>query len=485
MTITTYEETIGLPQTARQPRALYLLVAVQMWECFSFYGMRALLVLYMVSQLQFSDMRAFGIYAVYSGLVELGSVVGGIVADRILGLRRAIFLGGWLIAAGHITMAFELFGGGIFAGLALIVIGSSLFSTNISALLGLYYKQDDVRREEGYTLFYMSINIGALLASVVCGAVGETYGWHYGFGMAAIGMIIGNFALMAFKPVLEGKGMPPVRATKGRSRWLLPALLLVAVYGVSIAIAHGSIVLPALPLISVLCIGYIAWKLIAAGTVPISKLIMLAVYLAALAVFYAAEEQIGSTLLVLGERYTSTNILGYEAPSSMLLGLNPATIILVGPFISRMCRCFKVEGNGFPWRLVVAFAVGAGAFAAISTACMLPNSAGEVSLLTLVFAVIAISGAELLVGPAVYSYCSEIAPEESQGAVMGLVPMGFAMASFCGGCLSAMMAAPEGAEVTSLPLFSMGYGVIACILAGSAVLLAIGMPLLQRKTVYK
>ena len=180
---------------ATQPKALMLIASVQMWECFSFYGMRVLLVLYMIHQLGWSDAQAFGIFALYTGLVEFGGIIGGMVAEKFLGLKRAISLGGWLIMSGHLTLALGesfLF----FRALALIIVGSSFFSTNLSALLGLFYGENDARRESGFTLDHAAINLGSLLASLLCGYVGELLGWNYGFGLAAIGMLSGNLTFL-------------------------------------------------------------------------------------------------------------------------------------------------------------------------------------------------------------------------------------------------------------------------------------------------
>lgn len=454
--------------TTRQPKALYLLASVQMWECFSFYGMRALLVLYMINEMQISDLQAFGVYAVYSGLVDLGSVVGGIVADKLLGLRRAIAWGGWLIAAGHIIMTFEGIGNSFFVGLALIVVGSSLFSTNISALLGLYYKQTDDRREAGYTLFYMSINCGAFLASVICGTVGETFGWHYGFGIAAIGMIIGNIAFLSLSSLLEDKGL--TCANRLPVRWKTPIGLIAAIYAVSFGIAHGDTLLPLLPILSLACIGYIVWKLIALRSIPSDRLFMLLVYLLALGVFYAAEEQIGSTLMLFNERHVSKTFIGIGIPSSFLLGINPATIILLGPFVMRACGRFFSPSSFVPWRLMAALALCGGAFAWIAFASAFPDSSGQVAFVQLALGIMIISGAELLITPVVYSYCSELAPQEQQGTVMGLVPIGFSLGSFGGGLLSSAMAVPEN-SIASLDYYSLGYGLTAILLWITVVIL--------------
>lgn len=467
----------------RQPKALYLLVCVQMWECFSFYGMRALLVLYMVSELKFTDFRALGIFAVYTGLVELGGLVGGLVADRVLGLRRAIALGGWLIAAGHVTMAFQSSETFLFVGLALIIVGSSLFSTNISALLGMYYHQDDSRREEGFTLFYVGINLGALLASLVCGYVGEQYGWHYGFSLAAIGMVIGNVALSSFGYLLQGKGRPPEQVS-GRKRKGVP-LLLAATVLLAVCVANASILLHLLPWISVACLAYVVRRLMKTGKFSVATLMTLCFYLGGLALFYAAEEQIGSSLMLFADRHVTKTIWDIAIPATVLLSLNPMTILLVGPYLNRIIKRFSGEvttstERHVPLRMVLAFLMSAGAFTGLSVACLMATGDAQLPLVGVMGSVIVISISELFVGPAVYSFCSEVAPEGEQGVVMGLVPLGFSLASFLGGHLSQLMAVPEGAENLSMHIYGEGFGITAGLLIAMGVVLGVGVPLIYR-----
>ena len=164
-------------QLFNQPKATFLLSFVQLWNRFSHYGMRTLLVLFMINVLQYPTASALGIYAVFCTLVELGGVFGTMFAEKFLGLRRCIMLGGWIIALGHLSLALHLF----FPGLALLILGSSLFSTNLTALMGLFYAADDPRRTSGFTLFYMGINIGAFLATILCGFLSHTYAWEMSF----------------------------------------------------------------------------------------------------------------------------------------------------------------------------------------------------------------------------------------------------------------------------------------------------------------
>ncbi|MBN1418544.1 MAG: MFS transporter [Planctomycetes bacterium] len=179
------------PMLLGHPTGLFLLFFAEMWERFSYYGMRALLIFYMTkSFLKYGDTRAYAVYGAYCSLVYAGPFIGGILADRLLGTRRAVILGGMLMAAGHLLMAFEHVYA-FYLALALIICGSGFFKPNISTIVGTLYGRGNPRRDGGFTIFYMGINLGAALAPILCGYVGETYGWHYGFGLAAIGMMAG------------------------------------------------------------------------------------------------------------------------------------------------------------------------------------------------------------------------------------------------------------------------------------------------------
>ena len=203
------------------PRALFILFFAEMWERFSYYGMRTLLILYMVKVLfaemgsADADSTALGIYGSYTAMVYLFPVIGGIIADKILGFRKAIIFGGILMMAGHFALALEgmYFAGNMqlfFLSLAFIIIGNGFFKPNISSLLGNYYGADDSRKDGAFTIFYMGVNIGALLSTVTCGYIGEQISWHYGFGLAGIGMMLGLIVFwFAGDKYLGKKGINP------------------------------------------------------------------------------------------------------------------------------------------------------------------------------------------------------------------------------------------------------------------------------------
>ena len=224
------------------PKGLFVLFFAEMWERFSYYGMRALLIFYLTKHWLFSDAESGVIYGAYTALVYITPVLGGYLADKWLGQRKAVLYGAILLTFGHFLMGFEGTGGqdaaslNIFwLALAFIIVGSGFLKANISVIVGQLYARTDVRRDGAYTIFYMGINLGAALGSLLCGYLGETYGWSYGFGAAGVGMLLGLIVFVVFKPLLLGRGEPsdpaklaaPVMGIK--LEWLLYLVGLVAV----------------------------------------------------------------------------------------------------------------------------------------------------------------------------------------------------------------------------------------------------------------
>jgi POT family proton-dependent oligopeptide transporter len=206
---TTTESTPADATSKEHPGGLYVLFGAEAWERFSYYGMRALLVLYMTRHLHFDRPHALAIYATYTGLVYLTPLAGGAFADAILGRRKAVLIGGVLMALGHVAMAFEpLF----FYALGLLIVGNGFFKPNISTIVGGLYRDKDPRRDGGFTIFYMGINLGAFFSPIVCGYLGEKVGWHYGFSAAAVGMAAGLMVFVLWQRLLGEVGLPPKRA---------------------------------------------------------------------------------------------------------------------------------------------------------------------------------------------------------------------------------------------------------------------------------
>ena len=194
------------------PRGLFLLFFVEMWERFSFYGMRALLIFYLTQHFLFSDRDAAHSYGAYMSLIYISPLMGGYLADRYLGQRKAVLFGGIVIAAGHIILGMEADGSanamglGLFwLGLATVIVGTGFLKASVSAMVGQLYPRDDIRRDPAYTIFYMGINVGATIGPLICGYLGQRWGWHWGFGAASIGMIAGVIGFILCKPLLQGR----------------------------------------------------------------------------------------------------------------------------------------------------------------------------------------------------------------------------------------------------------------------------------------
>lgn len=223
------------PEVFGHPKGLFVLFLAEMWERFSYYGMRALLIFYLVQHWMYSDSEASVIYGAYTALVYITPVIGGYLADRYLGQRKAVLFGAILLTIGHFFMAFEGNGGQadpiinvFWLALALIIVGSGFLKANISVIVGQLYSRTDIRRDPAYTIFYMGINVGAATAAIICGFLGQTYGWQYGFGLAGLGMLIGLVFFVLGKPLLLGKGEPPKLLEKTRE-WGMYAIGLVLV----------------------------------------------------------------------------------------------------------------------------------------------------------------------------------------------------------------------------------------------------------------
>lgn len=429
-------------QLFSQPKGTLLLCFVQMWNRFSYYGMRALLVLFMLHVLHFTAPMALGVYAIFCALIELGGVLGTLLATKFLGLRHSILIGGWIILLGHLALVMGWF----FPGLALLIVGSSLFSTNINALMGDLYTLNDDRRASGFTLFYMGINIGALLATLLCGFLAITVGWNIGFGVAAMGMLLANIALLKYRHLLQGKGEAP-KGNSRRKKWSIVPILMGLGGLATLALLGQSIALYLLPILAGAA-GFWILRSLRKKRIPLKGL---GITLAALVLFFAAEEQFGSSLMVYADKMTSHTVFGLHMASTSILALNPIVIILFGALAiglySRMRSQFA--------RICVPFAIAGIAFASLALFHLfIPH----LSLTPIMGVIGMISFAELFVGPMCYSTCSEVAAQAQDPKVMGLAPIGFAMASLLGGGISKLIATNS----YNIGFFMLGVFLLIC-----------------------
>lgn len=344
---------------AGHPRGLATLFFTEMWERFSYYGMRAILVLAMVAAvdgsnpgLGFSREIATAIYGLYTSAVYLASLPGGWIADRLIGQRNAVFWGGVIIACGHFCMALNT-QVSFFCGLILIALGTGLLKPNVSAMVGELYGPDaGGRRDAGYSIFYMGINAGAFIGQLICGYLGEKIGWHYGFGAAGVFMVLGLIQYRLYARHLGEIGAravtsgDPVRDARIRRHgWTVVGLFLGGLVGVTAATLIGALQIDALRLaqgtgvvIVVIAAAYFAYVIFLGGLNrdEQKRVGVIAVLFVAAAMFWSGFEQAGSSFNLFAQDHTDRVIFGWEAPASWLQSINPLFIIILAPFFAAL-----------------------------------------------------------------------------------------------------------------------------------------------------
>lgn len=342
-----YIATRKTAEFAGHPRGLFVLFFAEMWERFSFYGMRGLLVLYLTKHWLFGDGEANVVYATYGALVYITPVLGGYLADRYLGQRKAVLFGGILLAVGHFLMAFEGDSGlgqaspyiNVFwAALAFIIVGSGFLKANISVIVGQLYPRTDIRRDGAYTIFYMGINVGAALGTILVGYLGETYGWAYGFGLAGIGMVAGLIAFVGFKPLLMGKGEPPVPARLKQPafgiklEWLLYGLSVLSVGLIWVLIQNRDVVDVLFLVAGVALLAYVVWQAFQLDKHARDRIFAILFLLLLQPIFWGLFEQAGGSLNLFTDRHVDRG----GVPASLFQSINAIYIVMLAPVFAAL-----------------------------------------------------------------------------------------------------------------------------------------------------
>jgi POT family proton-dependent oligopeptide transporter len=387
------------------PSALAYLFATEMWERFSYYGMRALLTLYMIKYLLlpaqaggvvglagFKSMleAVFGplalqplasqIYGFYTGLVYLTPIFGGLLADRLLGQRRTVILGASLMAAGHFLMAFERW---FLLALLVLILGNGCFKPNISTQVGSLYAPGDHRRDRAFSIFYVGINLGAFLAPLVCGTLGETYGWHYGFAAAGVGMTLGLAIYLAATPTLPRDAF--VRRDTSR-------------------------------------------KMDRAGWRAIGALLVLFI---PVSLFWATYEQQGNTIALWADGFTDRHVFGAEIPVTWFQAFNPLMIFAFTPFIVALWRRQGKREPSTVVKLAIGLLLNAASWLLMAAAAQLTGG-GQASWLWLFAFFVVITVGELYLSPTSLSLVTKVAPAGVLSMMMGV----WLSTSFVGGFLA-------------------------------------------------
>jgi proton-dependent oligopeptide transporter, POT family len=453
------------------PRGLSTLFFTEMWERFSYYGMRALLILFMTAPvtaggLGFNTAAAGPIYALYVSSVYLLSVPGGWVADRILGLRRSVFVGGVIIMAGHICLAIPSLKT-FYLGLVLIAVGTGLLKSNVSVLVGKLYGSDDVRRDAGYSIYYMGINTGGFIAPLITGWLAQSKefkhilaswgfspeaSWHWGFGAAALGMFLGLVQYVLGGKHLSPDGLHPVlpsdplaRAKARRQVRLVGVVSLALVLALVLAVATGTVQLDPEAIsrnfkwvLIAVTVGFFSWLFLSRGWTreERKRLVVIAVLFAAATVFWMAYEQAGSTLNLFAARNTNNAILGHSFPPSWYQSLPPLYIILFAPAFAALWLRLGRRNPSSPAKFALALLLLSLGFAVLIGAATASAGGARVSPLWLILSYLLQTLGELCLSPVGLSAMSSLAPMRIAGLVMGVWFLALSVGNYLAGMAS-------------------------------------------------
>ena len=470
------------------PKGLFVLFFAEMWERFSYYGMRALLIFYLTKHWLFSDGESGVIYGAYTALVYITPVLGGYLADRWLGQRKAVTYGAILLTFGHFIMGFEGDGGqdpaslSIFwLALAFIIVGSGFLKANISVIVGQLYPRTDVRRDGAYTIFYMGINLGAFLGSLLCGYLGEVYGWSYGFGAAGFGMLLGLIVFIWGKPLLLGRGEPedpaklaqPVMGIK--FEWLLYIVGLLAVGVCWWMVQNQALVGTLLGVAGAALVAYVVFTAVVKLPSQDRDRIFAAMFLILGSIlFWALFEQAGSSLNLFADRYVDRA----GVPASVFQSLNDGYIVLFAPLFAALWTWLGRRGwePSAPAKFGLAMLQLGLGFFVLKWGAEAAGMENATPVLFIFLIYLLHTTGELCLSPVGLSAMNRLAPAHMASLIMGTWFFASATGNFAAGLIAAATgsekASGEGAGKAlvldvyqTIGLWAVGFGILVIVVS--------------------
>ena len=461
------------------PKGLFYLFFAELWERFSYYGMRALLMLYMVNEFftyitdeAYREEMSFGIFAAYGSLVYATPVLGGMIADKFIGFKKSIMLGGILMALGHFSMAFyfksDVLGFEVsainhfffYAALALLIVGNGFFKPNISTMVGRLYPEGDDRRDSGFTIFYMGINAGAFLAPLVCGWLGYEYGWHYGFGAAGIGMIAGLLVFM--KGMNDGvfgdNGQQPIEYIEKKMYgmrtdyffYLVAALMVpIAAFLVkynALEVLEGMHLHSALlSLLGVIILGILGKKMIELSRMEVFRLLSVLVLTLLITVFWSFFELAGTAITLFAERNVNLTLLN----ASQTNAINPGYIIFLAiPFSMMWVYLSKTQRNPTtPNKFALGILQLGLGFIVFAMSAQYMDAAGRTPFMFLMIGYLLLTTGELFISPIGLSKVTELSPKSMTAFMMGVYFLSSSYAHYISGAIAKLTTSNESGVI--------------------------------------
>jgi POT family proton-dependent oligopeptide transporter len=487
------KDATAMPATGH-PRGLYVLFFAEMWERFCYYGMRALLALYLIQSLALGDEKGFAVYGAYTALVYAMPVIGGRIADSILGSRLAVLLGGILMAIGE----FIIVGGTeqlLFWGMAVIIVGNGLFKPNISTMVGRLYPDGDARKDSGFTIFYIGINLGALLATTVVAEVGNIYGAQAGFALAGFGMLLGVLVFQLGGRHYAHISAPPSPSTLHQPTWgplspfnavLLGCLALVPV--LYFLLRNTDVAGYVLLVVAVFVIGSLLRRGAQDGKVQLDKMFGFIILMLFNVVFWACFEQAGSSLTLFAERNVDRHVFGWEMGAATTQFFNPAYILLFGSLFSVMWIRLQKAKRDFTIPMKFGLGIlqlGLGYLVILVAAPLAVEF--QVPLWTLAVLYMLHTTGELFLSPIGLSMVTKLVPKDMTGTAMGAWFLSIAGANYAAGIIARLTGAEHGegesavADASaSLAQYVDVYSNMGWITVGIGLLLMVLSPLINK-----
>ncbi|HZT61343.1 MAG TPA: peptide MFS transporter [Pyrinomonadaceae bacterium] len=481
------------------PRGLTTLFFTEMWERFSFYGMKALLVLYMTKSvaeggLNFSESYSGLIAATYFSSVYWTPLIGGWLADKIFGARRAVLIGGIVIACGHFSMAFHTLPN-FYAGLILIALGTGMLKPNVSTMVGSLYTEGDKRRDAGFSIFYMGINLGAFIAPFVCGPLGEKVDWHYGFAAAGVGMVCGIIQYVAGGKRLSRVGKPPSQRreevrpdikevrdagdeTGGVDVVAVALAVVLGVAGFAIGYVYGGagILSGLFPGVAFFFAGYLGGIVRHLNGEELMRVLVIFILFVFSALFWMSFEQASTTLTLFADRLTNRVVFGWEIPASMFQSIEPFFLIVFAPVFAWLWIRLGRREPSSPSKFAYGLLLAGLSFAVVAFASTLTGGGKLVSPLWLVLVYLLQTFGELCLSPVGLSTVTKLSPARMVGLMMGVWFLSISIGDYFAGRVLGFF--HENEEGALLKLF----GSVALMTFAAALVLALLTPLIKKMT---
>ena len=495
---------VNIENTSKHPEGLAVCFFMEMWERFSFYGMKALLIFFLTEHFLLSDADASDIFGSYFSLVYALPIFGGLIADKYLGNRKSVIVGGVLLTLGHFGMAFEgeqafVNNNGVtvidefalqtfFLSIALLIVGVGMLKPNISTIVGKLYGKDDPKRDAGFTIFYMGINIGSAVSAIACGYLGQTYGWNYGFGLAGVGMLFGLIGFIFGQSKLNGVAESPAPELLEQSfigfitkEAMIYIGLFLSVFLIWQLVQNHSAVGALLGGTSAITLIAVIWFCLQkAGTVEREQMFAALSLTLASVIFFLSFEQSGSSMNLFAQRQVDRILFGFKIPASTLQALNAIFIVVLAPLFAKLWVALSKKGiePSTPMKFVLGiFQVGLG-FSMLALGIASTESGEMVNLIWLVLSYLLLTTGELCISPIGLSMITKLSIPKLAGLMMGIWFLGSAGAQYIAGII-AKFASVEEASSANQAYYDTFSG-IAWLGVISAVIFLVFVPLMKR-----